>query len=375
MNDSTPADDRGKILVIDDNPTNLHILAKLLREANYDVRAVTSGAMALTVIPVMLPDLILLDIRMPQMDGYEVCQHLKNNPTTGHIPIIFLSALSDVADKVKAFEVGGVDYISKPFRIAEVLARVNTHLSLKQLQQQLQLQNDRLKLEIRAREQVETTYRELTARDQMTADRTAINPPPHPLGLTVLAAALMQSSARSQQESALELQQHFQRFEQLADRHGLTTIPARGTVYLVGAEANLPKPVAIMAEMALAMQQTLAATPEAAWQLQMGMHTTLQMDANPLDAEQLRLSDHPLPSYALGGEAIAVAIWLQHHATPGGILVSPSIYDHLQAHYALMARDIPLLTAEGHLRTYWLKEPKLASDPVPSADLPPLTER
>jgi two-component system, sensor histidine kinase and response regulator len=148
-----------KILVVDDTPNNLRLLASILKEKGYEIKAVTSGRMALTVTHRLMPELILLDICMPEMDGYEVCQALKANPQTSDIPIIFLSALDDVSDKVKAFKFGGVDYITKPFQVAEVLARVEMHLDLRRLQQQLQAQNIRLQEEIKARQQAEAEVR------------------------------------------------------------------------------------------------------------------------------------------------------------------------------------------------------------------------
>jgi diguanylate cyclase (GGDEF)-like protein len=139
------------ILIVDDQPVNLRLLSNLLESRGYEVRAVTSGKMALTVVQRAHPDLILLDICMPEMDGFAVCQALKADPSTRDIPVIFVSALNEVLDKVRAFEIGGVDYITKPFHLAEVMARVETHLTLKRLRQQLQEQNERLKAEMRDR--------------------------------------------------------------------------------------------------------------------------------------------------------------------------------------------------------------------------------
>lgn len=133
------------ILLVDDIPDNLRYLSFLLSQQGYDVRAAINGRMALTVVKSTAPALILLDILMPEMNGYEVCKRLKSDPQTCDIPIIFLSALDSIEDKVKAFETGGVDYITKPFHPAEVIARVKTHLTLRRLQRQLQLANQELK--------------------------------------------------------------------------------------------------------------------------------------------------------------------------------------------------------------------------------------
>ncbi|MEO0768068.1 MAG: ATP-binding protein [Cyanobacteria bacterium J06649_4] len=149
---------RADILVIDDTPENLHLLSSMLSERGYKVRSVTKGATGVRGAIAAPPDLILLDINMPQMDGYEVCIQLKCNDITKDIPVIFISALGDVLDKVKAFNVGGVDFITKPFQIEEVLARIKTHLTLRRLQQQQQAQNLRLQQEIDDRRQAEETF-------------------------------------------------------------------------------------------------------------------------------------------------------------------------------------------------------------------------
>lgn len=126
------------ILIVDDTLANLQLLVSILKEEGYKVRPANSGRLALQAIAQKRPDLILLDIKMPDMDGYQVCETLKNNPQTEDIPIIFISALSDAHDKVRAFQVGGVDYLTKPFQIEEVKARVATHLQLKDYQDNLE---------------------------------------------------------------------------------------------------------------------------------------------------------------------------------------------------------------------------------------------
>ncbi len=122
-----------KILVVDDTTANLQFLTNLLTERGYTVYPATDGELALEFLRSILPDLILLDIRMPEMDGYEICRRLKSNTQTSSIPIIFISILEDERDKVKAFQEGGVDYITKPFQPEEILARVRNHLRLHQL--------------------------------------------------------------------------------------------------------------------------------------------------------------------------------------------------------------------------------------------------
>ncbi len=126
------------VLIVDDSPDNLRVLSATLSESNYDIRCAKSGTMALKAIAKgELPDVILLDIQMPDIDGYEVCEQLKSNARTQHVPIIFISALDTVIDKVKAFSVGGADYITKPFQMEEVIARVQNQLKLQAAKAQL----------------------------------------------------------------------------------------------------------------------------------------------------------------------------------------------------------------------------------------------
>ncbi len=120
----------GSIVIVDDTPANLNVLASILSREGYKVRPANNGAVALTVVQHALPDLVLLDIQMPGLNGYEVCRRLKEQEHSRDIPVIFISALDDASDKVEAFRVGGVDYISKPFQIEEVLARVENQLAL-----------------------------------------------------------------------------------------------------------------------------------------------------------------------------------------------------------------------------------------------------
>ncbi len=152
--------DTDTILLVDDYPDNLRVLRSMLTQHGYRVRTAISGTLALTSVHENPPDLVLLDIMLPDMDGYDICKHLKAAERTRDIPIIFLSALHEVTGKVKAFSAGGVDYITKPFQQEEVLSRVKTHLRLRYLQQQLQKQNAQLQQEIAVREQVEEALQE-----------------------------------------------------------------------------------------------------------------------------------------------------------------------------------------------------------------------
>jgi two-component system, sensor histidine kinase and response regulator len=126
------------ILIVDDTPANLNVLASMLQKYGHKARPAINGDVALSAVEREKPDLILLDINMPNKNGFEVCTILKANPNTADIPVIFISALSDVEDKIKAFEVGGVDYVTKPFNVEEVHARVNAHLQLQEQRREIE---------------------------------------------------------------------------------------------------------------------------------------------------------------------------------------------------------------------------------------------
>lgn len=137
-------EDSHTLLVVDDNVNNIQVVGSILKEAGYKLAIAKDGKTALRLALQMAPDLILLDIMMPEMDGYEVCRHLKNDSSTASIPVIFLTAKSETDDIVKAFETGGIDYITKPFKKEELLVRVKNHLELVASKKIIEWQKDEL---------------------------------------------------------------------------------------------------------------------------------------------------------------------------------------------------------------------------------------
>ncbi|TVU52008.1 MAG: hybrid sensor histidine kinase/response regulator [Arthrospira sp. PLM2.Bin9] len=154
------------ILIVDDVPENIRLLSTMLMEFGFRVRKSINGKMALMAVKALKPDLILLDINMQGINGYQVCEALKNNPETSEIPIIFVSAINQIEDKIKAFQVGGVDYITKPFQVEEVMARIHNQLKIQNLQRDLQLQNQQLKA---TQKQLAATQVELIQKEKMVA--------------------------------------------------------------------------------------------------------------------------------------------------------------------------------------------------------------
>jgi sigma-B regulation protein RsbU (phosphoserine phosphatase) len=158
MSPSTDGASGPNILIVDDTPANLRLLSQMLVEHGYRARPVTDGATALAAARAEVPDLILLDVRMPVMNGYEVCAQLKLDAGTCDIPVIFISALDAAQDKVEAFAAGGVDYVTKPFQVEEVLARVQTHLALRELQKRLQDANEKMARELALAGEVQASF-------------------------------------------------------------------------------------------------------------------------------------------------------------------------------------------------------------------------
>ncbi len=158
---------KGVILIVDDAPENLGILCDYLTFAGFEVLAVENGRSAIEMALSAHPDLILLDVKMPDIDGFETCRRIKAAGSTKDIPVIFMSALAEATDKVKGFQSGAVDYITKPFQIEEVIARVNTHLNMRKLQKTLQQQNQRLQQEIGDRARAEELLRQRTEQERL----------------------------------------------------------------------------------------------------------------------------------------------------------------------------------------------------------------
>jgi signal transduction histidine kinase len=152
----------GVLLIVDDNPTNLEVLCDFLDDAGFEILVAQDGESAIRKVAISKPDLILLDVMMPVIDGFETCDRLKKDPNTRNIPIIFMTALSDPVDKVKGLSLGAVDYVTKPLQQDEVLARVRTHLQLSNLTKILETQNKLLKQEVTERIAAEAALQDLT---------------------------------------------------------------------------------------------------------------------------------------------------------------------------------------------------------------------
>jgi adenylate cyclase len=352
MSNSTGTGVQGDILVVDDTPANLQLLTKMLTVEGYGVRAVTSGAMALTVVHHSPPELILLDIRMPQMDGYEVCRKLKANPQTAAIPVIFLSALAETEDKANALKAGAVDYITKPFQIAEVIMRVKTHLTLRRLQQQLPV--------------LPTDPVQQSAAEQPVTEKA----PVHFLeDVTVLSANLVNCTALTKRLSPIEflsyLNQVFAAFDQLVERYRLVRISAIGAEYKVvssssGTEGKSERdPIVAIADLALAMQQVVTQfQPEAGTEIHLKVGIALGSGVVSLEEETCGdvCNSHRSPIGELSGTAVDLAELLQHHGKVGQIQTTANVFARLQGKYIFEAGQSIEVQGVGEIKTFCLSK-------------------
>jgi adenylate cyclase len=334
------------ILIVDDKIENIRFLADFLGEQNYQIRKAIDGKTALRAANTVLPDLILLDIKMPGLSGYEVCKQLKDRETTRSIPIIFLSAGDDASDKVKAFQVGGVDYITKPFQLEEVLARVEAQLTLQRLQKKLEDRNQALQKTIAHLEQTknhleqsQAALKESQARserllynvlpcaiaERLKQDSTAIAEQFNDVsilfadivGFTPLAVELKPT------ELVALLNDIFSRFDRLSEQYGLEKIKTIGDAYMV--VAGLPFPHAnaavAIAEMALAMQATIATFKRPSGEplkLRIGINSG-SVVAGVIGVKKF--------VYDLWGNAVNIASYLESSGQPGKIQVTQTLYD------------------------------------------------
>lgn len=341
-----------KILVVDDTLDNVNLLSKMLTDSGYKVRKALNGQMALMGVQASPPDLILLDINMPDINGYEVCEKLKAEEKTRGIPVIFLSALDDVLDKVKAFKVGAVDYITKPFQFEEVLARVENHLKICRLQQELEEQNALLRLEREKSERLLLNILPKAIAAQLKESSTAIAE--HFDEASILFADIVGFTPLSAQLSASELvsllNQIFSEFDKLATLHGLEKIKTIGDSYMVVGGVPIPQRdhAQAIAQMALDMQQAIAQ-----FQTQTGEPFQIRcgIATGPVVAGVIGTTKF---IYDLWGDAVNIASRMESQGLPGQIQVTAETYHQLKSNYILTERGTVSIRGKGEMLTYWL---------------------
>lgn len=341
---------RGTILIVDDLPDNLRLLFTLLMPQGYEVGKALNGQMALKSAASNPPDLILLDINMPNMDGYEVCQRLKADLKTKDIPIIFISALDDVWDKVKAFKVGGIDYITKPFQAEEVLARIENQMQIQALSKALRKEQEKSKA-ILLNILPEAIVEELKHFNSST--------PTEYDSCTFLFADIVQftpnTSVMPPAAVVALLNQVFSAFDQLVTQHQVEKIRTIGDSYFVGSGLPIRRPDHAQAIACLALEMQSIIT-QFHWpnrnplQLRIGIATGGPVVAAVIGTRKF--------AYDVWGEVVNTASRMESHGVPGKIQVTEATYYALKDDYILEKRGQIKVKGQAETTTYWLQKPK-----------------
>ncbi len=329
-----------RILVVEDTPANIQTVTAILKERGYQISIATNGRQALEVLARLRPDLILLDIMMPEMDGFETCQRIKATPAWREIPIIFLTAKTETADLVRGFELGAVDYVNKPFNAHELLARVKTHLTLDHLHRE----NQRLLLNVLPASIAE----QLKQQNGIIAERFD--------DVSVLFADIVGFTPLSARLSPTELVELLNRvfsgFDELAGRHGLEKIKTIGDAYMVAGGLIEPNPdhLAAMATMALAMHEQVRQMNGASG----GLSLRIGLHAGSAIAGVIGIRKF---IYDIWGDTVNTASRLESHGAPDRIHVSDVVFQRLQGRFRFEARGTIELKGCGPMQTYFLNAP------------------
>jgi adenylate cyclase len=330
---------QGRILVVDDTSANIQAVTAILREHGYQISVATNGRQALSVLERVRPDLILLDVLMPEMDGFEACRRIKHNPAYQDIPIIFLTSKTDATDIVRGFELGAVDYVPKPFNAYELLARVNTHLTLDRLNRQ----NEQLLLNVLPASIAEELKK---GGEGIIAERLD--------DVSVLFADIVGFTALSSRIGPTELidmlNRLFSAFDDLVDSHGLEKIKTIGDAYMVAGGLPEPHPghLEAMAMFALDISKAMLSPAAAQRELQVriGIHVG-SVVAGIIGRRKF--------SYDAWGDTVNTASRLESHGEPGRIQVSEAVYLRLRDRFAFGPCHTVELKGKGPVSAYFLE--------------------
>ena len=329
-----------RILIVEDTPANIQTLSSILKEQGYQISIATNGRQALEVLERIRPDLILLDIMMPEMDGLEACRRIKASTAWREIPIIFLTAKTDTVDIVRGFELGAVDYVAKPFNAHELLARVKTHLTLDHLHRE----NHRLLLNVLPASIAEKLKQQVGIIAERYDDVSVLFA--DIVGFTPLSARLTPT------ELIQLLNRVFSGFDELADRQGLEKIKTIGDAYMVAGGLIEPNPdhLAAMATLALAMHENVR-------QLNSefdGLSLRIGLQVGSVIAGVIGIRKF---IYDIWGDTVNTASRLESHGVPGRIHVSDAVFQRLQGRFTFEPRGTIELKGRGPMNTYFLNAP------------------
>lgn len=327
-----------RILIVDDTPSNIQTLTAVLREKGYQISIATNGRQALEALTRLRPDLILLDVMMPEMDGFETCAAIKAAPEWRDIPIIFLTSKTETTDIVRGFELGAVDYVGKPFHPHELLARVNTHLTMDRLRRE----NERLLLNILPASIADR----LKSGDEHIADSFA--------EVTVLFADIVgftKLSASMTAQSVVELLNDlFTRFDMAVRELQIEKIKTIGDAYM--AVSGLPDPCADHIERTMRMAvRLLQITRQLSEERGLPLQLRIGVNTGPVVAGIIGARKF---IYDLWGDTVNLASRMESHGVPGAIQVTQPVYEKTRDQYAFEKRGLIEVKGRGTLETWLL---------------------
>lgn len=327
-----------RILIVDDTPENIQVLSAILKKKGYQISVATDGRHALDVLTHVHADLILLDVMMPEMDGFETCAHIKASPEWRDIPIIFLTARIETEDIVRGFELGAVDYVAKPFSPPELLARVNTHLTMDRLRRE----NERLLLNILPGAIADR----LRAGDEHIADAFA--------EVTVLFADIVgftQLSSTSPAQAVVEmLNDLFTRFDTAARELGIEKIKTIGDAYM--AVCGLPDPCEDHIERMMSMATRMnRIAKEFSADHNMDLRLRVGVNTGPVVAGIIGTRKF---IYDLWGDTVNIASRMESHGIPGAVQVTRPVFEKMRDHYAFEERGPIEVKGKGAVETWIL---------------------
>jgi adenylate cyclase len=336
---TTNAPTSGRILVVDDTPSNIQTLTAILKEQGYQISVATNGRQALEVLERVRPDLILLDVMMPEMDGFEACTRLKASPEWHDIPIIFLTAKTDTADIVRGFELGAVDYVGKPFNAHELLARVNTHLSMDRLRRE----NERLLLNILPGPIADRLKK---SGDEHIADNFA--------EVTVLFADIVgftQLAGSMTAEAVVEmLNDLFTRFDLAARELDIEKIKTIGDAYM--AVCGLPDPCEKHIEQMMTMAvRMIQISHEFSEERGIPLRLRIGVNTGPVVAGIIGRRKF---IYDLWGDTVNLASRMESHGIPDAIQVTRSVFEKVHEKYTFEERGAIEVKGKGAIETWIL---------------------
>jgi class 3 adenylate cyclase len=365
MTEEERPETRGDVLIVEDTMVNLRVVAEILAANGYRVHPVAGGGKALQVAKTTPLDLILLDINLPGRDGFEVCRQLKQLPDVTDVPVIFMSGRGEILDKVRAFEAGGVDYLTKPCHAEELLARVATHVSNRVLQRKLGAAQAELEQALASAKAAEEVASRLLARVLPAAIAARLKETDSPFAnhfeeATVLFADLVgftsYAAAATPDQLIDYLNQIFSNFDVLTRWHGLEKIKTIGDAYMV--VGGLPQPrddhTQAVADLALAMLNVSRVRSHL--RLRIGIHR------GPVVAGVIGRSR---PSYDLWGDTVNIASRVESSGYPDTITVSRDVRDALGGDYIFDSGRVIEVRGRGPLTVFELRGRRGAGDRGP----------